>query len=152
MGLLREIVENKHTKFAKSADDWKHSVRMSCEVLELDNTVDENYKEEIISCIEQYGPYIVIAPQVAMPHSQENAVGVNKTAISFMKLEESVSFDEGDPEMDAKVFVTLASCDPNVHIDNMSRLSELLSNEKALEKIVAAESDEDLIKIDEEFA
>ena len=64
MGLLREIVENKHTKFAKSADDWKHSVRMSCEVLELDNTVEENYKEEIISCIEQYGPYIVIAKRM----------------------------------------------------------------------------------------
>ena len=70
----------------------------------------------------------------------------------LFRSEESVSFDEGDPEMDAKVFFTLASCDPNVHIDNMSRLSELLSNEKALEKIVAAESDEDLIKIDEEFA
>ena len=51
-----------------------------------DGTVEADYADEIIACIEKYGPYIIIAPDIAMPHSQENAKGVHKTAISFMKV------------------------------------------------------------------
>lgn len=151
MGLLKEIVEKKHTKFTKVAKDWREAIRMSCEPLEADGTVEENYREDIIACVEKYGPYIVIAPEVAMPHSQEFAEGVHKTAIAFMKLEQCVSFDLEDSEKDARVFFTLASCDPNQHLDNMSRLSEFLMDEEALEEILQAESDEDLLRIDEKF-
>ena len=83
---------------------------MSCQCLEEDGTIEPNYKEDIIACVEKYGPYIVIMPNVAMPHSQEGAKGVNKTAVAFMKLEKPVSFDENDPEKDAQLFFTLASC------------------------------------------
>ena len=85
--MLKEFVEKKHYKFADSAADWKEAIRMSCEPLEFDGTVEDNYKEDIIKCVEKYGPYIVIAPNIAMPHSQEGAEGVNKTAVSFMNLE-----------------------------------------------------------------
>ena len=71
--MLREFVEKKHVKFADSAPDWREAIRMSCEVLEADGTIEENYKEDIIACVEKYGPYIVIAPNIAMPHSQEGA-------------------------------------------------------------------------------
>lgn len=151
MGLLREIVEGKLTKYADSATDWRESVRMSCEKLEERGVVEPNYKEDIIACLEKYGPYIVIAPMIAMPHSQENAQGVKETAIGFMKLAKEVRFDEEDFEKDAKVFFTLASCDPNRHIDNISRLSELLSNDEVQKALIDAKCDEDLLKIDEQF-
>lgn len=152
MGLLREIVERKLTKYETSATDWRESVRMSCETLEAEGIVEANYKEEIIDCVEKYGPYIVVAPMIAMPHSTENAVGVRDTAISFMKLSKEVSFDLEDSEKDAKVFFTVASCDPNQHIDNISRLSELLSNDEVLEELVRVECDEDLLRLDEKYS
>lgn len=140
--MLKEFWEMKHYKFAKEAKDWEDAIRMSCEPLEADGTVEGNYKEDIIECIKKYGPYIVIAPNVAMPHSQECAKGVHKTAISFMKLEKPVSFEKENPEKDAQIFFTLASCDPEQHLSNMSRLAEILMDEelmKALEKIHAPE-------------
>ena len=91
--MLREFVEQKHYKFAPGADSWQDAIRMSCESLEADGTVEANYKEDIIACVEKYGPYIVIMPNIAMPHSQEGAQGVHKTAIGFMKLDKPVSFD-----------------------------------------------------------
>ena len=100
--MLRDFVESRHYKFAQSASDWREAIRMSCESLEADGTVDETYKEEIIACLEKYGPYIVIMPNVALPHSQEGAKGVNKTAIGFMKLEEPISFEEGDSQKEAQ--------------------------------------------------
>lgn len=149
--MLKEFVEQKHCKFADRAIDWREAVRMSCETLEADGTVESNYKEDIIACLEKYGPYIVIMPEVAMPHSQEGAQGVNKTAIAFMKLKEPVSFEPGDPEKDARLFFTLASCDPKQHLDNMSRLSELLMNQDVISALLEAEDEEDLLKIQKNY-
>ena len=122
---------------------------MSCECLEADGTVEANYKDDIIACVKKYGPYIVIMPNVAMPHCQECAKGVHKTAIAFMKLKKPVSFEPGNPEMDARLFFTLASCNPDQHLENMTKLSELLMNEKAVAALLEAETPEDLIKIQE---
>lgn len=149
--MLKEFVEKKHYKFAESAKDWKDAIRMSCESLEADGTVEANYKEDIIKCVEKYGPYIVIMPDVAMPHSQENAVGVNKTAIGFMKLEKPVSFDPEDPEKDATLFFTLASCNPEQHLDNMARLAGMMSNEELMEELKKAKGPEDLLALQEKY-
>jgi len=149
--MLSEFVEKGHYKFAGEAADWREAIRMSCESLEADGTVEGNYKEDIIACVEKYGPYIVIMPDVAIPHSQENAKGVHKTAISFMKLEKPVSFDPGDPQKDARLFFTLASCNPDQHLQNMARLSELLMNEEAVQELLEANDTEDLIRIQETY-
>ncbi len=149
--MLKEFVESKHYKFAESAADWQDAIRMSCESLEADGTVEANYKEDIIKCVEKYGPYIVIIPGVAMPHSQENAVGVHKTAIGFMKLEQPVSFDPEDPEKEASLFFTLASCNPEQHLNNMSRLAEMLSNEDLIEDLKQTKGPEDLLRLQEKY-
>lgn len=149
--MLREFVEKKHYLFAESAKDWKEAIRMSCKCLEADNTVGSNYADEIIRCVEKYGPYIVIMPNVAMPHSQEGATGVNDTAIGFMKLAEPVSFDESDPDMDAQLFFTLASCNSDVHLENMQKLSMMLMNEELVAELAKAASPEDLLKIQEKY-
>ena len=49
--MLRTFVEQKHYKFAGEAKDWKDAIRMSCESLEADGTVEANYKEDIIACV-----------------------------------------------------------------------------------------------------
>lgn len=149
--MLRQFVESKHYKFAKEAADWREAIRMSCESLEADGTIEANYKEDIIACVEKHGPYIIIMPNVALPHSQEGAQGVNKTAMGFMKLEKPVSFEEGNSEKDAQLFFTLASRDPNQHLDNMTKLSEILMNEAIVEALIKATTKEDLLKIQKTY-
>ncbi len=149
--MLRDFVEKKHYKFAEEAKDWRDAIRMSCESLEADGTVEANYKEDIIACVEKHGPYIVIMPNVAMPHSQENAKGVNKTSIGFMKLEKPVSFDENDPEKDAQLFFTLASCNPEQHLNNMMKLSEMLMNDEVVKALEKAKTPEDLMEIQKTY-
>lgn len=144
-------MEQKHYKFAEEAKDWEDAVRMSCEVLEADGTVEPNYKEDIIACIKKYGPYIIILPNVAMPHSQEGAQGVHKTAIAFMKLEKPVSFDPGDPEKDAQLFFTLASCDSEQHLANMGKLSAMLMDEDVVAALEKAKTPEDLLEIQKKY-
>ena len=114
-------------------------------------SIEANYKEDIVACVEKYGPYIVLMPNIAMPHSQEGAEGVHKTSIGFMKLDKPVSFDPEDPEKDAQLFFTLASCNPEQHMNNMVRLSELLMNEEVVAALLKAETPEDLLEIQKQY-
>ena len=86
--MLKEIVEKGHCCFVEKVDSWQDAIRQSYAPLLKDNTVESDYVEAVIECVNKYGPYIVIVPGIAMPHSTEGAVGCNGTAISFMKVEE----------------------------------------------------------------
>ena len=146
--LLKEIYDQKHYCFAKGPFTWQDSIRESVKPLVADGTADAIYAEEIIQCVEKHGPYIIIVPGVAMPHSTENAQGAHKTAISFMKVDQPVHFAEDDPEKDATIFFTLCATDPQAHLANMQRLASVLMDESVVEKLKNIEKPEDLLEID----
>lgn len=146
--LLKEIYEKGHYAFTEGPFTWQEAVRECCRPLEADGTVDAVYADEIIACLEKHGPYIVLLPGVAMPHSTENAHGCNATAIGFMRCANPVHFEEGNPEKDATIFFTLCDTDPDAHLANMQRLYAVLSNEEAIERLKNATSPEELLEID----
>ena len=145
--ILQTIVEKKHYKFVDRVESWQEGVRLSAESLVADGSVDPDYCQQIINCITKYGPYVVFDHYVAMPHSQENASGVHKTSIGFMRLKEEVSFgkDEDGEEKTAKLFFTLASCNPNEHLDNIQQLMGIFCNEALLDALMAADTPEDIL-------
>ena len=148
--LLKEIVEKKHYTFVEGAPEWREALRLGCKPLEADGTVDPVYAEVIVENVEKNGPYIVLVPGVAMPHTTENAKGCNGTAIGFMHTTESVHFDEENPtpDTDAKIFFTLCSTNQDEHFQNMQRLMAVLTNEEAVAKLMEATCPEDLLAID----
>ncbi len=146
--LLREIYEKKHYLFCPESLSWEESIRKGCEPLRKDGTVDETYAEEIIACIRKHGPYIVILPGIALPHSTEKAKGAHATAVGFMKTAVPVHFEEGNPAKDAQIFFTLSSTNPDEHLDNMQKLYSVLTNENALERLKKIEKPEELLEID----
>lgn len=113
--------------------------------------MDKTYAEEIICCIKEHGPYIVIIPGIALPHSTQNSSGAHSTAIGFMKCSTPVSFEEGNPEKDAQVFFTLSSTNSDEHLENMQKLYTILTNNEALEKLKAINTPEELLLIDRLF-
>jgi len=140
--MFPKLIETKRYSFHKGFKTWEEAVRAACEPLLADKTIEPEYPDAIISKVNELGPYIVIAPNICIPHAQEG-VGVNDTAICFMKTEEPVHFND-DPDYDAKLFFVLASVDNAVHLENLCELSELLSDEEIVEKLLAAKSVEDL--------
>lgn len=145
--VLQTIVEKKHYKFADSVESWQEAVRLSAESLVADGSVDADYYKQIVACIEKYGPYVVFEHYVAMPHSQENASGVHKTGIGFMRVKEEVSFgkDEDGEEKVAKLFFTLAACNPEEHLNNIQQLMGVFCNEELLDALMAANTPEDIL-------
>lgn len=147
--LLDKIIKKNHYLFLDEVDSWEEAIRMSCKPLENDGTVEPSYAELIIECVNKYGPYIVLFPNFAIPHSTENAEGVHDTAISFMKLEKPISFEPGNPDKDAKVFFTLASVNKDQHVENMEGLFDMLTNEELLEELLTVKTVEDLKRLAE---
>ena len=82
--VLQTIVEKKHYLFVDEELTWQEAIRRSAESLVADGSVEPDYYKQIVSCIEEYGPYVVFDHMVAMPHSQLDAKEVHKTGIGFM--------------------------------------------------------------------
>ncbi|MBQ2086951.1 MAG: PTS sugar transporter subunit IIA [Selenomonas sp.] len=145
--MFKEFVEKKHYSFHEGFDDWRDAVRAACAPLLADGTIEKEYPEIIIEKVEELGPYIVIAPNICIPHA-ERGRGVNDTSMCFMKTEKPVSFDPNDPDKDARIFVVLAATDDEVHLNNLMALSETLSDEDIVAKVLEAKTPEDLLKIE----
>lgn len=149
--MLKDLVNQKLTQFEEKFESWEEAVRASYQTMLKQNIVEEVYVEQVVDCIKEFGPYIILIPNVAMPHSSQGAVGVNQSAVSFMKVEKPVVFEEGNSEKDAQLFFSLAALDSNQHMNNIMALSELLMNEELVEELKKVKSDEDLLALSEKY-
>ena len=151
--ILQKIVERGHYKFVDRVDSWQEGVKLSCESLVKTGYVSENYYQQIVDCIEKYGPYVVFEHYVAMPHSQEGAEGANQTAVGFMRVKEDVYFgkDEDGEQKIARLFFTLAAKDPSEHIDNIQQLMNVFCNDELIDALLEANSPEDILAAEAKY-
>lgn len=151
--VLQTIVEKKHYRFIDHEVTWQEAVRLSTESLVADGSVDADYYKQIVSCIEEYGPYVVFEHLVAMPHSTQNAAGVHKTGIGFMVSKKIVDFgeDEDGEKKEAKLFFTLAACNPDEHLSNIQQLTEIFTNEPLLDALMEANTPEDILEAEAKY-
>lgn len=149
--MLKEIMDKGYVSFAKHFDNWEDAVRASYQPLLQVNVVEDVYIQAVIDCIHEFGPYIVLIPGVAMPHSSQGAKGCNGTAISFMRVEEPVIFDANDEDKQARLFFSLASTDGDEHMKNIAALMETLLNEELVEALYTCTSMEELGYIVEKY-
>lgn len=134
--MLRYFYDNDLVRIAdKQPDNWQEAIRISCENLIDKAIINESYVEEVIAAVETYGPYIVIVPGVAMPHSTDKSEGVFGTAIAFTKFKDKVYFEAGNEEKQAKLFFTLAAKNPDEHMTNIANLSDLLMTDGVIDAL-----------------
>ena len=150
--LLKEIIEKKLCCFAEGAASWQDSIRLSCKALENAGIVSEKYADEIIKCVAENGPYIVLMPGIALPHSVENSPNAFDTAIAFTKLSRPVAFDDKDGEKSASVFFTLAATNNELHLKNMRKLFKMLTNEALCADLQTVASEAELLALDAKYS
>ena len=72
---------------------------------------------------------------IALPHARPEQ-GAVKTQIGITLFRQDIEFD--GKETTARLFVTLAAKDNNSHLDALVQISELLSDEDKVERILKA--------------
>lgn len=128
-----KLLKQENVQIFDKADNWRDAVKISVLPLEQGGYVESCYKDGIIENIEKLGPYIVIADHIALPHARPEQ-GVIETQISITLFRQDVEFE--GREATARLFVTLAAKDNDKHLDALSKISELLSDEDVVEHIL----------------
>lgn len=136
-----DLLKRENVQILSQAKDWQDAVRLAAQVLEADGYVEPKYKEEIIKNVERFGPYIIIAPQVALPHARPEQ-GVLKSQLAVTLFKQEVLFANG--EKPAKLFITLAAADSSSHLQVLANVAELLQDEKRVEQILQSDTMEEL--------
>ncbi|MFI3283684.1 MAG: PTS sugar transporter subunit IIA [Erysipelotrichaceae bacterium] len=147
--MLRDFVERNHIDFFQKFETWQEAIAGSCKRLIDEGVLDPEYVDEIIANVNEYGPYIIIAPNVAMPHSTLGGNHVHGTTISFTKVEEPVVFDPDDESKNARLFFTLAATSNEEHLANMIRLTEMLMIDGVIDELLEVNSVADILSLAE---
>lgn len=140
--MLKEMLRGQ-IKIEERAKDWEAAVRASGSILLESNKVEERYIDSMVNNIVKNGPYMIILPGVAMPHSRPED-GVISTGLSLLKLNEAVSFPEGNK---AKLVFSLAAGDSSSHMDTIMALCDLFEDDSKIEALNNATTLEEILEI-----
>lgn len=141
---LRKIMTVETVRAQVHAESWQQAAAMVGELLVNENKVTPQYVRKMIQSLEEIGPYVVIAPGIALLHARpEN--GVLEPCVGLITLEEPVAFghSENDP---VDIVFAFGATDKESHIPALQQLSERIGNLQSVEKIRAANSDQELLE------
>ena len=84
------LLKAENVQILDHAADWKEAIIQSVLPLEKGGFVTEEYKQAVVANVEEFGPYICIAPHVAMPHARPEQ-GALQTQVAVTLFREEVS-------------------------------------------------------------
>jgi len=120
------------------AADWRAAVRVAGDALVTTGVTEDAYTNEMIATVEELGPYIVIAPGIALAHSRPSPA-VRRVGMSLVTLAGPVEFGhrENDP---VRLVVGLAAPDSDGHVTALATLASFLSDEARREALLSAQN------------
>ncbi|EFS03837.1 PTS system IIA component domain-containing protein, partial [Listeria seeligeri FSL S4-171] len=125
----------------KSCPTWRQAIKVGTKCLEDLSIIEPSYHEKIIENLKTYGPYMVIAPGVAIAHAGAND-GVLMDGLGVTVIEDGILFYDRYEEP-VHVIFTLALNTKEAH-SIVEQLMKLALNEEKMNKIKLASSKRDI--------
>ncbi len=115
------------------ASDWREAIRRSGELLSAAGVAEAAYTEAMIRVVEEIGPYMVIAPGIALAHARPKD-GVRIPGFALVRLSRPVEFGSAanDP---VDLVIALAAVDDEGHVAALRELALLLGDDAAVRAI-----------------
>lgn len=124
---LQDVLPKEHIITHQPKVTRNSAIQQAVDILVAKSIVDINYGQDIINQLDAFGPYMVISPHIALIHAQHKHVrqGVGFSIVHFA---EGIKFDheQYDP---VNVIITLATEQPQIHLNALRQLSELIMDE-----------------------
>lgn len=141
--MLRELTDTNLMKLGIQATDWQDAIRQAAQPLVDQSRIRESYVEDIIQGVRDYGPYIVLTKNVALPHARPEA-GALRDAIGIATLKTPVYFGNKDNDP-VKYLFCLSATDDEKHLDGLAQLAQLLENRDFLDELDHASNPAEII-------
>jgi mannitol PTS system EIIA component len=142
---MSEILTPKTVELGASLSSRDEAIRRAGALLVANGNVDERYVESMFEREESVSTYMGNA--VAIPHgTNDSKQWVTRSGLSIITVPEGVEYGDGDV---AKLVIGIAGRGDE-HLEILSKISLVVSEEENVEKIVNAETKEELLAIFDE--
>lgn len=132
-------------QLADGFENWEDAIRFSAKPLLEGSFIETSYVDAMIESVKEYGPYIVIAPNIAMPHARPEA-GSNKVGFAVTLCKNAVAFGETE-DTHARLMVTLSCVSADTHLKMMAALVDVLGDSDKMELILNAKTKNDILTV-----
>jgi PTS system ascorbate-specific IIA component len=126
-------------------EDWQGAVRAAGVALAAAGIAKPSYADEMIRMIDEHGPYVVIAPGLALAHARPGPE-VLGDGIAVVTLATPINF--GHPYNDpVSVVLALAVHTSDAHVALVAELANLFNDSSAIRDLASATSIVDVHRI-----
>jgi mannitol/fructose-specific phosphotransferase system IIA component (Ntr-type) len=150
MGFTDYLIREKAIVCRMEAHNWEEAVLKGGEILISKGLATPAYLASIVEKCRDNGPYIVIAPGIAMPHARPEE-GALALGYALVTLKTPVVFQ--DPDNDPiSLLIYLTAPDMKSHTEEaVSQVADLCDDEKLIKALMRAEKKEKILMILENY-
>ena len=134
--MIQDILSDEHILITDKEYTWRDAIKFVAAPLYEDGIVTKHYSEAMIKSVEQYGPYIIIGPHLALAHARPED-GANQLGLSLAIFEKPVQFGEEENEQ-VQVIFCLTAVDSFSHLNIMKSLVNLIRANDKIEQLCTA--------------
>lgn len=146
--MLTDLLTQDMIQVSAQEMDWQEAIKQCATPLLTNGAIEARYVTAMIAKVEEFGPFINIGPQIAMPHARPDE-GVNHLGMSLLKLDHQVELLD-DPKHPVSLFICLAAVDNKAHLAALSCLAKLLAKKEIVTRIMQAKTPAQIAKIIQE--
>lgn len=147
--LLSDYLNQETMRAKVKVENWQQAGKIAGKLLIEKGIIKPEYIQAMLEQVIEKGPYIVVAPGIAMFHARPED-GVNSIGLSLITPQDGVIFNAGKKDPVKLIFV-LAAIDNNSHVELISDLTRLLRNEAVQEKMIKADTVEQLVELIQDY-
>lgn len=126
----------------QSVADRDQAISVVGELLVASKRVKPDYIQSMLEAVKEFGPYIVIAPGIALAHGKPGD-SVLATGLSLLTLSDPIEFKHSQNDPVQLVF-GLAATDHHSHIELMAELAEFLSDSSRVNSLLTCSNIEQI--------
>jgi PTS system ascorbate-specific IIA component len=142
MSILSEAFGDGSIIIKESVADRDEAISIAGECLVVSGRAKPEYIDSMLAAVEKFGPYIVIAPGIALAHGKPGDE-VLATGLSLLMIREPIDFrhSQNDP---VQLVFGLAATDHDSHIEVMAELASFLSDSNRINSVLTCSNIEQI--------
>lgn len=135
---LKDIMYRDHLIRIDKDIMWDEAIRLASVPLLKTNIITENYINEMIELVRDYGPYIVIKNRIAIAHAKTEA-GANALGTALLINKKNIQFED---DLNIHYLFVISSSNPKEHLQILKDISMLASDDIDLNALLDKNVDE----------
>ncbi|MBF0812554.1 PTS sugar transporter subunit IIA [Staphylococcus sp. KY49P] len=139
-----EILSADKIQILDKVETWEQAITIAANPLLTQDYFESSYVTAMIDSVKELGPYIVIAPEIAIAHARPND-DVKHIGLSLLKLNEHINFSE-EGHFASLIFV-LSAVDNDGHLAILRSLATKLGNQDTVNQLLAAQEINEIVNI-----